>query len=462
MNVALDRTLILLIEHKDMMFRLIDYMDQHQRKDLPTEVFFNSIHAKLSSMVNKKEKETARLNDAFELNNLIKTGIVSEFNKSRGTIAFQPAVLDIFRLFEKERLRGLRSADLENIRKQLEGAYQQLEALSFTGDNIAFLEQHDHLFDLLRRINSQIQNNTAHLQHEADRLSKRLDHDQVLLSLDKSHQHREMLVQVRKIYDREIIPTLEFLNSREYSKTKAPLTIIDDIIKLYDRRGYENDSYYIDQYKLSILSHYKAVEKVKQAMQRYLHQERRHRLTYNAIENAYLNLQKLAQSTFTESLKDKYIFKAMEPGTLYFHGLKTHAGGQEACIEWHDRNHVICFNEYLINQNARKRSDSSAEVKTFNNKSPKDPHNAIKRRIKLLIERCNINPPIDDIYVVVHHLLLENLQQDYQLPYLLYGVSCFKQQLGKRFKVQVSFNHPQQSIRHRNQVLEYNKREFIL
>jgi len=460
MNVALDRTLILLIEHKDMMFRLIDYMDQNQRKDLPAEVFFNSIHAKLESMTNKKE--TVRLNDAFELDNLIKTGIVSEFNKSRGTIAFQPAVLDIFRLFDKERVRGLRSADLENIRKQLEGVHQQLKSLSFADDNIAFLEQHDHLFDLLRRINSQIQNNTAHLQHEADRLSKRLDHDQAVLSLDKSRQHREMLVQVKKIYDREIIPTLEFLNAREYSKTKAPLVIIDDIIRLYDLRGYEDDSYYIDQYKLSILSHYKAVEKVKQALQRYLHQERRHRLTYNAIEKAYLNLQTLAQGTFTESLKDKYIFKAMETETLYFHGLKTHAGGQEACIEWHERNHVIYFNEYLINQNARKRSDSSAEIKTFNNKPPNDPHNAIKRRVKRLIEGCDIKPPIDDLYVVVHHLLLENLQQDYRLPYLLYGVSCFKQQYGGKFKVQVSFNRPQRSIRHQNQVLEYNKREFIL
>ena len=310
MIVALDRTLILLIEHKDMMFQLIDYMDQNQRKDLPTEVFFNSIRGKLKSMISKKESD--RLNDAFDLANLIKIGIVSEFNKSRGTIAFQPTVLEIFRLFDKERMRGLRSAELEDIRKQLENAYEQLEALSFAEDDLAFLEQHDHLFDLLRRVNSKIQNNTDYLQYEADRLSKRLDHDQALLSLHESRQHREMLVQVKRIYDREIIPTLEFLNTREYSKAKAPLTIIDDISRLYDRRGYEDDSYYIDQYKLSILSHYKAVEKVKQALQRYLHQERRHRLTYDAIEKAYLNLQTLAQNTFTESLKGRYIFKSWD------------------------------------------------------------------------------------------------------------------------------------------------------
>lgn len=460
MNVALDRTLILLIEHKDMMFKLIDYMDKNQRKDLPAEVFFNSIHVKLGSMSSKKEKY--RLNDAFELDNLIKTGIVSEFNKSRGTIAFQPAVLDIFRMFDKERVRGLRSADLENIRIQLENAYDRLKTLNFADDNIAFLEQHDHLFDLLRRINSQIQNNTAHLQYETDRLSKRLDHNQEMLSLDESRQQREMLVQVKKIYDREIIPTLEFLNVREYSKTKAPLTIIDDIVKLYDIRGYEDDSYYIDQYKLSVLSHYKAVEKVKQTLQRYLHQERRHRLTYDAIEKAYLNLQALAQSTFTESLKDKYIFKAMEQETLYFQGLKTHSSGQEACIEWHERNHSVYFNEYLINQNARKRSDSSAEIKTFNKKPQNDPGNAVKRRVKQLVERCDIEPPIDDLYVVMHQLLLENLPQDYQLQYLLYGVSCFKQRHGGKFKVQVSFDRSERSIRHQNQVLEYNKRELVL
>ncbi|MFI3185227.1 MAG: hypothetical protein QX198_04535 [Methylococcaceae bacterium] len=459
MNVALDRTLILLIEHKDLMFQLIDYMDQQQRQDLPTEVFFNSIRVKLDSVSSKKETE--RLNDAFDLGNLVKTGIVSEFNKSRGTIAFQPAVLEIFRLFDKERVRGLRSADLENIRIQLENAYRQLESLSFAVHDLAFLEQHDQLFDLLRRINSQIQNNTDHLQYEADRLSKRLDQDQAVLSRQESLQHREMLVQVKRIYDREIIPTLEFLNAREYSKTRAPLTVIDDISRLYELRGHEDDSYYIDQYKLSILSHYKAVEKVKQALQRYLHQERRHRLTYNAIEQAYLNLQTLAQSTFTESLKDKYIFKALDSETLYFQGLKTHAAGQEARIEWHDRKHLIYFNEYLVSQNARKRSDNSAEVKTFE-KPQNDRHNAIKRRIEQLVEGCDIKPPVDDIYVLMHDLLAEYLQQDYQLNYLLYGVSCFKQHYAKKFKVQVSFNRPQQHIRHQNQVLEYNKREFIL
>jgi len=118
MNVALDRTLILLIEHKDMMFQLIDYMDQNRRKDIPTQVFINSMLAKLDGLTSKKEVD--RLREAFDLDNLIKTGIIFEANKSRGTIALQPAVLDIFRLFDKERVRGLSSADLENIRVQLE------------------------------------------------------------------------------------------------------------------------------------------------------------------------------------------------------------------------------------------------------------------------------------------------------------------------------------------------------
>ena len=131
-------------------------------------------------------------------------------------------------------------------------------------------------------------------------------------------------------------------------------------------------------------------------------------MTYNAIEQAYLNLQTLAQSTFTESLKEKYIFKSLDSEDLYFHGLKTHAAGQEARIEWHDRNHLIYFNEYLINQNARKRSDSSAEIKTFNNRHQNDRHNAIKRRIEQLVKRSDIKPPIDDLYVVIHNLLMEN------------------------------------------------------
>lgn len=458
MHIALDRTLVLLIEHKDLMFGFIDYMDQNQRKDIPEQVFTNSMIAKLAGIIKKNDAE--RLKDAFDRDNLIKSGIISEFNKSRGTIAFQPAVIEIFRLFDKERVKGLRSAELENIRVQLDNTLQQHQTLSFSTDNIVFLEQRDHLFDLLRQVNSQIQNNTEHLEHEADRLSKRLDHDQAILSLDESQQVREVLQQVKKIYDREIIPTLEFLNSREYSKVKAPLTVIDEISQLYDIRGFEDDSYYIDQYKLSILSHYKAVEKVRQTLQRYLHQERQHRLTYNAIEKAYLNLQALAQSTFTENLKEKFIFKPLAESELYFKGLKSYSSAQDSKIEWHKRNHSLYFDEYLIGQKARQRSDAVATVVSFDNTHNPDPNNVLKRQIRTLIEQCDIKPPIDDLYAEIHNYLLANLVEHYQLQYLLYGVSCYKQRLKKTAKLTVSFERPQQKIYYKNKVLEYNKREL--
>ena len=459
MHIALDRTLVLLIEHKDLMFSFIDYMDTNQRKDIPEQVFTNSMIAKLDATIKKNDNE--RLKDAFDRDNLIKAGIISEFNKSRGTIAFQPAVIEIFRLFDKERVRGLRSAELENIRVQLENALNQHQEISFNSDNAAFLEQRDHLFDLLRLINSQIQNNTQHLQHEADRLSKRLDHDQAVITLHESQQVREMLVQVKKVYDREIIPTLEFLNTREYSKVKAPLSLIDEISQLYDIRGFEDDSYYIDQYKLSILSHYKAVEKVKQTLQRYLHQERRHRLTYNAIEKAYLNLQTLAQNTFTENLNERYIFKSLDQNKLYFKGLKSHASAQVATIEWHDRNQLVYFNENLIEKKAKQRSESVAEVTSFDNQQNPDPNNALKRQIRVLIEQSEIKPPINDLYAELHNFLAEQLSEDYQLQYLLYGVSCYKQRVKETARLKVSFEQPQQEIHYKSKVLQYNKRELI-
>lgn len=458
MHIALDRTLVLLIEHKDLMFGFIDYMDQNQRKDIPEQVFTNSMVAKLTGIAKKNDAE--RLKDAFERDNLIKSGIISEFNKSRGTIAFQPAVIEIFRLFDKERVKGLRSAELENIRVQLENVLQQHQNLSFSSDNIIFIEQRDHLFDLLRHVNSQIQKNTEHLEHEADRLSKRLDHDQAILTLGESQQVKEVLFQVKKIYDREIIPTLEFLNTREYSKVKAPLSLIDEISRLYDTRGFEDDSYYIDQYKLSILSHYKAVEKVRQTLQRYLHQERHHRLTYNAIEKAYLNLQVLAKSTFTENLKERFIFKPLAESELYFKGLKTYSSSQDSKIEWHERNHKLYFDEYLIEKNARQRSESVAKVVSFDDKQRPDPNNALKRQIRTLIEQCDIKPPMDDLYAEIHNYLVDNLAEHYQLQYLMYGVSCYKQRFKKTAKLTVSFERPQRKIYYKNKVLEYNKREL--
>ncbi|MEQ1560475.1 MAG: hypothetical protein ABL933_16260 [Methyloglobulus sp.] len=76
------------------------------------------------------------------------------------------------------------------------------------------------------------------------------------------------------------------------------------------------------------------------------------------------------------------------------------------------------------------------------------------------VDNSNISSPIDDLYLVVHNLLVEELGQEYHLKYVLYGVSCFKQKHGRRLKLQISFEQPQRQIRHNSYVLEYNKREF--
>jgi hypothetical protein len=460
MQVSLDRTLVLLIDYKGIMFSFIDYMDEKQRKDIPEEIFTNIMLAKLKKIISKQEAE--RLKDAFDLKNLEKIGVISELNRSRGTLAFQPAIIEIFRMFDKERIRGLCSPELEDIRVRLENTYHQHKELIFDDDNPDFFEQKDHLFNLLREINSKIQNNTIHLQHTADRLSNKLDYNQAVLTLDESQQIKEILRQVKQIYDREIIPILEFLNTREYSKNKAALTLIDDISRLYDLNGYEDNSYHIGQYKLSILTHYKSIEKVKQTLQRYIYQERKHRFTYNAIEQAYIQLQNLAQETFTENLKDKYIFKSISQDELYFKGLKSYSSAQEARVEWNERNHAMYFKEYLIEQKARKRSNNEAKITTTEGVKNCNKNNILKRNIRKIIHSCKIKPPNDDIYMEIHSFLSDKLPKDYQLQYLLYGVSCFKKKYIDKGSIKTSFEKPQRKIQYKGKVLEYNKREFTL
>jgi hypothetical protein len=169
-------------------------------------------------------------------------------------------------------------------------------------------------------------------------------------------------------------------------------------------------------------------------------------------------LQVLAQNTFTENLKERYIFKSLAQSDLYFKGLKSYSSAQETKIEWHERNHSFYFNEYLIEQNARQRSESVAEVISIDNKQNPDPNNALKRQIRALIEQCEIKLPIDDLYAELHNLLADNLSENYQLQYLLYGVSCYKQRIKKMTNLKVSFEDPQQKIHYKNKVLEYNKR----
>ena len=155
MIVSTDRTLIAMIENKQVFLDLIDYLDEQGEGDeIPFSVYFARIRRLISSM--DDEREQKRLRQIFEIENLQQAGLLIDMDRHRAVISFESFVVDMFRHFDRGRLRELSSEQLEVLRTDQNLSWARLKECSvLPGD-----EQFDDLlvvvFERLRNAQARI------------------------------------------------------------------------------------------------------------------------------------------------------------------------------------------------------------------------------------------------------------------------------------------------------------------
>lgn len=443
MIVSTDKTLIAMIEHKQAFLDLIDYLDeQGEGEEIPFAVYYERIRRLVNTI--DEERDQKRLRQIFEIENLQQAGLLTDLDRHRAVISFATFVIDMFRHFDQGRLRELSSEQLEALRTDQNQSLTRIkECPILPGD-----EQFDDLlvvvFERLRHAQARIKQNVSSLQGQADRLSKIVEAHN-LDDLEQTTKAQRALEEINQIYQKHVLPTLQFLNERESLKHGLPaLTAIEQIASLLDNAGLPTISQRVLFAKNSIRSYAKDVEIIRKTLERYVRQSNRQRHQYDRIEAEFNQLKDEFRLLHDGKLNNKYLdahSEVFRSGRM-FSGLKKQRF--DAKLEWHETDHAHCFAEHLRVEllKLRNKQEQSLAQLAGNGDNRDQQERALmlkKRRIQNLINDCKIPRQHTDIHQYIHDYLRKELTE-YTLGDLLEGLGWFRSRTDSPLRPAFSLN----------------------
>jgi len=471
MFAATDISFISLIENKQVIYAVVDYMDHHNTELVDEAVYIQAVRNLIQSKTRKTEQQ--RLAKTFDLDNLISAGLVIEVDKATRHILFHSAVIEVFRLFDSKRLRELSNADLEELSARLDNAKEGL-LKHINGDTEDLDEQIELVFLLLSEISSKLQTNTRSLQSKAQNLAETIDAASDLTLLEDVRHKHQTLAEIQKIYHRNILPMLEFLNEYEQIKGLSPLKKITAIHNIFDDFSYTDEAYRVQQYKIGITTHYKTIESISHLLERYSRQEKLYRQQYNCIESAYQLIMDSAAQLCDGKLNTQYFNGDNNVFTQSnsFYGLKHYRAAQKGLINWADINQRAYLDEYLLNAQQRQLDENQiAQTQTLIQQQEDEQlqrwqtHNH-KQQLKQFVAEINFEPPINDIYIEIYNRLKNTIERA-DLSDVLFIAKQL--QIQKKWNVKVHFEQQQSVLTHcaqsntrQQQKLSYWRRELIV
>lgn len=468
MFASTDISLISLIENKQVIYAVVDYMDTYNTELVNETVYIQAVRDLIQSKTKKTEKQ--RLTKTFDLNNLLSAGLIIEIDKTSRNILFHSAVIEVFRLFDSKRLRELTNADLQDLSARLDNARENLlthiSAATNTSGRQDLDEQIEMVFLLLSDISSKLQTNTRSLQSKAKHLAEIIDASNDLTALEDVKQKHQTLAEVQKIYHRNILPMLEFLN--EYERMKgglSPLKKISAIHDIFDNFSYLDEAYRVQQYKISITTHYKTIEEISHLLERYSNQEILHRKQYNAIEKAYQSLVESVAVLSDGKLNthffkdDDIIFNLSYP----FSGIKHHRAAQKGLINWADIDNQAYLEEYLLNAQQRRLDEAiTADARTLSKQEgtfERWQENQRKSELDQFTQKLHFEQSVDDIYLEIYNRMMQQLSH-VNLSEILFVSKQL--QFKMNITYQVHFEQPQLVLNHQLKHPDrYQKHECI-
>ncbi len=454
MIVSTDKTLIAMIEKKDVFLDLIDYLDEQQEGgEVPLSFYYERVRRAIQSV--EQERDQKRLRQTLDIDNLAHSGLLMEVDRHRSVMVFQPFVIEMFRHFDRSRLRELSSEQLEVLRSDLNNSLKRLQECHILQGDEEFEQVLVVLFERLRNAHARIKQNVLSLQGQADHLSKVVE-EQDIADLEQTLKAKKALEEINQIYQKHVLPTLQFLNEREQIKTGFPaLTAVEEIATTLQKAGMPSVSQRVLYAKNSIRAYAKDIEAIRKTLERYVRQSARQRHQYDCIESIFNKLRDEVLTLHDGKLNSKYLDSRLDVFNYgkIFAGLKKMRF--DARLEWGDINHAQCFDEHLRVALPKLRKNQESELARLDrqNDDRYQQEQLLTRRkqhIQVLMESCEITQDETDVHQHIHGYLTERLD-DYALPDLLEGLGWLRSRLDTPLKPRFSLNR----IRYQGHCLEY-------
>ncbi len=442
MPVNRAETTKLIIDHREIFFQMIDEIDQSAHEERVSEEFslglYNSRIESATRSMSEPERRT--ILDALSIDNLKRNQLLVFNHGQTGRFLLVSWLREMLRSFDDVRLRGLTQPDLDHLHERLVALLAQAKdpALCWIDDDPLFKEVVATVYDCFHEIAHKLTQNVAALRGRCEALADIVDSIDYT-SMTRARQVGRALDEIYTIHERNVVPTIQFLDpnldikrkirsgSNLQTITTAPMQIMSEIISRFEQSQRHRHVRQLQRIEFQILSLSAEVVLLRDTLEQYvrLHAEQRRR--YNKIEERYTRLKAAVEEVqdgrrrgFRLSLEDPIFSDAKRLSGLK--EVKSRHGGMMSWPEKHGRSFLDEALRVAEESAGRDRSESKSNSAVV----PIDPDvvKRYERAERLAIVMANYRPPthLSDICADLHAYLSHNMA-DYELPDVIDGLS---------------------------------------
>lgn len=454
-----DITLITLLQHKRVVFEMIDHADSSGVKG--TREFSVTLYHHLidKALKSQSERERRRLSGILSLENLNRHHLLGYWDKTADTFIFQQFIIAMFRHLEGHRLQELSDAELNGLHTRLKEIHGDVARGDFPWfkDDIEYKERFGYIITTLRDINTRIDQNIASLKGQAKTLAELAD-SEMGADLLRAEQVHHALQKIFDLVERYIRPTLRFLNPDLDWKGKgnsSPLQLFSQIMERFENRERTEERAIMSRIYWNLLQSSEEISIVRKSLDVYINLYEHQRRLYNAIEEKYNSFYSQIKELQDGKLKGNRLDPqaAIMGEMAIVQGLKSHVSAQFALINLPTSPGSHFLDEHLRVRLERVKNQRrhliNAEAKPTRN-DPKDVN--VRRRFNALYiaaSRLTLEPG-KDLYLQIHEMLSTTLD-DYTLADI---VDAYSIAVLDKLPVRIDLSS-QKSIAHHERRLTY-------
>ena len=425
MNIKSPFIIKQIIEYRGLFSQLVAYIEEHDGDvEIPVRLYRSIVKQAIQAeSAQGNDRECDRIRYTLDEENLLRERLIIRKDPARGTLVLAPFVIDMLRHFDVGRMRGLSQAELEDLREGLNQSLKSFQQLPVDLEDDDFK---DELRLLRRRIQDtlgKMQESVAALEAQGNHLSEQVE-QQDIGSLEGAISTRKALEHINHIYQRYILPALEFLDPKTRFEKGGPATTA---IRRIAAIAKENGVARLDQEMLlsanAIQSYVKDIDSLRLSLERYVRQDRQQRQQYDAVERAFNAIRQATEERHDDSFRNLYIPvrdpAIQSPGT--FLGIKRMRFSR---LEWHDIDHQADIEEFTDRRikELREQLDQtgSVEVDPWRSRVAEAEWREQMRyeAIQGLLQKWAIPEDCRDLHAALHDYLRRGLE-DYTLNDLL-------------------------------------------
>lgn len=419
MKTNAQNTLAILFQHIDIFFNIIDHYNSESKNisgfqiSVYEHVLQNYIQQRISDANDQK-----RISSALSLHNLNQCKLLAYIDDAKGIFRIQNDLLSVIKNIDSTRLRELGQPDLDAIYAQIRTQYDYFiqQQKNYSHYDAEFMEHIDALMDILQDVFSKIEHNVRALDGSAKRLSEIVDsHD--FEKHTPTEQVEKAFEEITHIYQRNILPTLNFLNEKAMAKDSSAIYLIRKIREKLNQTTFYEEASTISIIEIRLLSFIEIISDIRRKLHRYIEMNQKQRVLYNAIEQHYNELNTLVINLLDSKLTGKILSHQHE----FFHPAKIF----NQLTSWSRTNltkPLIELPNNLSMQEAYEHIRSKLNnLEAFNSKkhTPAKKVRDIKehilkrKRVERIKRLMRLFHAIDcnDLYCEIHHYLSDKLEQ---------------------------------------------------